>query len=256
MMSDRELDAIRSFFSLNLYEAKALIAVLRGAGDAKEVSRIAGIPYQRVYDVLRSLIAKGYIFEAEGGYRAYPPGVIIDRRVAEVREEYSRKISRVLDMRDEVKLILERISSPASVSTPSYQILRELPEILSAFIASLRGAGEAFMLIRKALRFREAFKEALLTIEPRPRIRSVVSCSEHLEEAEEELARSLGIGVKRSWGIAIDLMVTDTGYLFIGFPKSEDLFSKPLVIVVRDIDAARAALKELNEYYEGLSESC
>ncbi|MEM1611449.1 MAG: helix-turn-helix domain-containing protein [Sulfolobales archaeon] len=255
-MGDRELEAIRSFFSLNLYEAKAFIAVLRGARDAKEISRVAGIPYQRVYDVLRSLVSKGYIFEAEDGYRAYPPSVIIDKRVAEVREEYSRAVSRILGARDEVKQILERISSPASISTPSYQILRELPEILSAFIASLRGAGEAFMLIRKALRFREAFKEALLTIEPRPRIRSVVSCSEHLEEAEEELARSLGIGVKRSWGVAIDLMVTDTGYLFIGFPRSEDLLSKPLVIVVRDIDAASAALKELNEYYEELGDRC
>jgi len=255
-MSDRELETIRSFFSLNLYEAKALIAVLRGARDAREVSRIGGIPYQRAYDVLRSLIAKGYIFETEDGYRAYPPDVIVNKRVAEAREEYSKMILRIQEVRDEVKQFLERISGPVSISTPSYQILRELPEILSAFIASLRGAGEAFMLIRKALRFREIFKEALLTIEPRPRISSVVSCSEYLEEAEEELARSLGIGVKRSWGIAIDLMVTDTGYLFIGFPKSEDLFSKPLVIVVRDIDAARAALKELNEYYEELRGEC
>lgn len=255
-MGDRELEIIRSFFSLNLYEAKALIAVMKGARNAREVSRIGGIPYQRAYDVLRSLAAKGYIFETEDGYRAYPPDVIVNKRVAEVMDEYSKMIIRIQETRDEVKQLLERISSPSSITTPSYQILKELPEIISAFMASLKGAGEAFMLIRKALRFREIFKEALLAIEPRPRISSVVSCSEHIEESEKELARSLGIGVKRSWGIAIDLMVTDTGYIFIGFPKSDDVFSKPLVIVIRDIDAARAALKELNKYYEELREEC
>lgn len=255
-MSDRELETIRSFLSLNLYEAKALIAVLRGARNAREVSRIGGIPYQRTYDVLRSLVAKGYIFEAEDGYRAYPPDVIVNKRIAEVRDEYLKTISKIQMARDEVKQFLERISNPSSISTPSYQILIELPEILSAFIASLRGAREAFMLIRKALRFREIFREALLAIEPRPRINSVISCSEHIEEGEKELARSLGIGVRRSWGVAIDLMVTDTGYIFIGFPKSEDLYSKPLVIVIRDIDAARAALKELSEYYQELGEEC
>lgn len=254
-MEEREVEAIRSFLSLNLYEARALIALLKGAREAREVSRIGGIPRQRVYDVLRSLKAKGYAYEAEDGYRAYPPEVIVDRRVAEVREEYRRSVERIMRERAEVAQILERISKPGSATAPSYQVMEELPEVLSAFIASIRGAREAFMLIRKALRFREAFREALISIDPRPRIRSVVSCSERLDEEELRLAEELGIGVKRAWGVALDLLVSDTGYLLIGFPKA-GWPPRPLVILVRDAEAARAALEELGEFYDELRGGC
>jgi len=254
-MGERELEAVRSFLSLNLYEARALLALLRGAREAGEVSRIAGIPRQRVYDVLRSLKAKGYAYEAEDGYRAYPPEVIVAKRVAEAREEYRRVVERISRSRDEVTQILERISRPEAPSTPSYQILEDLPEVVAAFIASLRGAGEVFMLIRKALRFREAFREALLSLSSRPRIRAVVTCSEHLDESELRLAEELGIGVKRAWGVALDLLVSDTGYLLIGFPKG-GWPSKPLVVLVRDVEAARAALEELGDFYEELRGGC
>jgi sugar-specific transcriptional regulator TrmB len=71
---------------LTSYEAKAYVALTRrGSFAAAEVARLAGLPRQRIYDVLNSLVERGIAVARPGRivkYSATEPKVAIDRLLA------------------------------------------------------------------------------------------------------------------------------------------------------------------------------
>ncbi len=76
---------------LTTYEAKAYVALLgRDSFTAAQVSRQAGLPRQRIYDVLGSLVEKGLASARPGSvvkYAAVAPELAVDRLVAEHRRQ-------------------------------------------------------------------------------------------------------------------------------------------------------------------------
>jgi sugar-specific transcriptional regulator TrmB len=75
---------------LTSYEAKAYVALVRrDSYTAAQVSRMASLPRQRIYDVLGSLVAKGLATARPGSvvkYAAVAPDLAIERLVAAHRE--------------------------------------------------------------------------------------------------------------------------------------------------------------------------
>jgi sugar-specific transcriptional regulator TrmB len=73
------------------YEAKGYLALIgRGEATPAEISRLAGIPRQRVYDVLGSLAERLVVRQVEGTtqrYRALPPDQVTERLLAVRRRE-------------------------------------------------------------------------------------------------------------------------------------------------------------------------
>src|SRR5436853_4903256 len=76
---------------LTSYEAKAYVALLRrDSSTAAETARVAGLPRQRVYDVLSSLVEKGLASTKPGRavkYSAIAPEAALDRLLAVHRQE-------------------------------------------------------------------------------------------------------------------------------------------------------------------------
>jgi sugar-specific transcriptional regulator TrmB len=72
---------------MTMYEAKAYLALIRrGSSTAAEVARIAGVPRQRIYDVLASLVERGLASTRPGRvvkYVASPPDSAIERLVGD-----------------------------------------------------------------------------------------------------------------------------------------------------------------------------
>jgi sugar-specific transcriptional regulator TrmB len=75
---------------LNQYEATAYLALIRrGSSTAGQVARLGGLPRQRVYDVLASLVDKGLASSQPGPpakYTAVSPDVCVQRLLAERRQ--------------------------------------------------------------------------------------------------------------------------------------------------------------------------
>jgi sugar-specific transcriptional regulator TrmB len=75
---------------LTMYEAKAYLALIRrGSSTAAEVARIAGVPRQRIYDVLASLVERGLASTRPGKvvkYVASAPDSAIERLVSDHRQ--------------------------------------------------------------------------------------------------------------------------------------------------------------------------
>src|SRR5262245_61355706 len=78
---------------LTTYEARAYAALVRrDSFTAAQVARQSGLPRQRIYDVLASLVEKGLASTRPGGvvkYAAVAPDAAIDRLVAARRREMS-----------------------------------------------------------------------------------------------------------------------------------------------------------------------
>ena len=79
-----------SELGLTSYEARAYVALIgRDTSTASEVARLAGVPRQRVYDVLGSLVGKGLAATRPGDvvkYSAEPPALAVERLVEAHRE--------------------------------------------------------------------------------------------------------------------------------------------------------------------------
>jgi sugar-specific transcriptional regulator TrmB len=79
---------------LTSYEAKAYLALLRrDSSAAADVARIAGVPRQRIYDVLASLVEKGLASQRPGSpakYAAVPPEFAIERLLLIRREQLAQ----------------------------------------------------------------------------------------------------------------------------------------------------------------------
>ncbi len=75
---------------LTMYEAKAYLGLIRrGSSTAAEVARIAGVPRQRIYDVLASLVERGLASTRPGRvvkYVAAAPDSAIERLVNDRRQ--------------------------------------------------------------------------------------------------------------------------------------------------------------------------
>ncbi len=99
---DEQLIRTLSDLGLTNYEARVYLALTRrGTSTAAETQRVAGIPRQRIYDVLSSLVTRGLAAARPGQvtkYVAMPPAGAIERLVSDHRQRLERleRESRVL----------------------------------------------------------------------------------------------------------------------------------------------------------------
>lgn len=92
------LDALKSI-GLNLYERKIFVALLaKGVATAAEVSEIANVPRSRSYDVLESLVEKGFVvFQASKPikYMALAPKDALERMQENMRKGHAETLQRI-----------------------------------------------------------------------------------------------------------------------------------------------------------------
>jgi len=82
-------------FGLNTYEARCYLALLELEGaTAPEVSKASGVPPQRVYDSLSSLVEKGFIQEVNGKPKLFVPLPVREallNRIYQLKVEFERR---------------------------------------------------------------------------------------------------------------------------------------------------------------------
>src|SRR5438270_8977051 len=90
-MEASEVIAQLSRFGLTTYEVRAYVALLgRGSFTAADVARLAGLPRQRIYDVLGALAERGLATVRQGSvlkYAAVEPGAALARLLELQRDQ-------------------------------------------------------------------------------------------------------------------------------------------------------------------------
>lgn len=93
-MSGSELISQLGRLGLTSYEAKAYVALTgRESFTAAQAARLSGVPRQRIYDILGSLVEKGLASARPGTvvkYAATEPTVAIEHLLTSRREEFAR----------------------------------------------------------------------------------------------------------------------------------------------------------------------
>ena len=101
-MDNGEFVAQLTRLGLTSYEAKAYLTLIRrDSFTAAQVARQSGLPRQRIYDVLGSMVQKGLAVARPGNvvkYAATPPDVAINQLLAVQREDLSRTESAARSM--------------------------------------------------------------------------------------------------------------------------------------------------------------
>src|SRR5262245_66428210 len=127
-MESAELVSQLTRLGLTSYEAKAYLTLIRrDSFTAAQVARQSGLPRQRIYDVLASLVEKGLASARPGTvvkYAALAPDLALERLVAAKRSEFTSVERDAAD-------VIDRLS-------PEFQAGRAHSDPLE-FIAVLRG---------------------------------------------------------------------------------------------------------------------
>lgn len=104
IVKEEFLSKIRTYFGLNLYEAKIWTALLsRGIATAGELSDIANVPRSRSYDILESLEKKGFVTMKFGKpikYIAVQPSEVVERVKKHMMSETKTRIDRLDKIRE------------------------------------------------------------------------------------------------------------------------------------------------------------
>ena len=94
MEANNDFVAQLTRLGLTSYEAKAYLTLIRrDSFTAAQVARQSGLPRQRIYDVLGSLVQKGLAVARPGSvvkYAATPPDFAVNQLLAAHREDLSR----------------------------------------------------------------------------------------------------------------------------------------------------------------------
>jgi sugar-specific transcriptional regulator TrmB len=164
-------------FGLTSYESRAYVALLRRDSlTAAETARLAGVPRQRIYDVLAGLVKKGLASSRPGRvvkYAAAPPEVALERLLANHRDQ-------VAMLERSAKAIVEELSAAYSAGQQQTDPLEYIEVLRDA-----RAINERFAELQAGVR-----KEILVFTKP-PYARPAQENVEGLELAKAGKARSI-----------------------------------------------------------------
>lgn len=230
-----EVELLKRFFGLNQYEAKAYIALLKKPMARGEISEAAGIPKPRVYDVTRSLEAKGFLRNVGGVYHAVSPEVALPARRAAFRAEFEELDAK---RRRAQELLVSSLKAQGDQAPKEPTIVRGLNQIVGLLYQIIPQTSEVYLTINKALEARAVFRSVVMDavgVGRRLKIFALLPSDAKLEEEDLELIDQLGANVRLAAGVLLDILVTDRDDVLIGLPDPASTESVPVVgAYVRD----------------------
>jgi len=125
MVKDRMVELLQEHFELNLYEARAYVALVGfGVLTPAELASVSEVPAPRTYDVLRSLEKKGFAISQPGKvnkYRPVHPQNILEKFI----EEWQERVKDELELKQKAKDELIELMNPLiETEIPKYGVER------------------------------------------------------------------------------------------------------------------------------------
>lgn len=121
-MRERELRALMKDLGLNEYEVRAYLTLIkRGALTAGELATLSKVPQPRIYDVIQSLMSKGFVTTSGSRPKKVIP-VEPARVLNAMKEKYERRISIV---RDELEKLYTPVEETGTVIVVKSKITLE-----------------------------------------------------------------------------------------------------------------------------------
>ena len=237
---------LKEAFGLNSYESKLYVALLGHGLRAAGAAQASGVPQSRTYDTLRSLEKKGFVTASDGIYRSVKPSAALGSRLALYVSEFDAEVA---SRRSAMKKIVDELEPLAETASGEDEpvMLRGLESISSAFLEVLSESDEVFLLVRKGIEAKAAFLGLLG--QPGRGHRSVkLMLPAGRKIAKEELRQAADLGLELRWseGIFLDMMAGNRGGVILGVPaRGEDESFAAVAIWIRSRSFAASVLETL-----------
>lgn len=243
MVDDYEA-RLRLLLGLNRYETKVYITLLsKGPKKAIEIASISGVPRGRVYDVLRSLEAKGLINRQGHEYAAVHPRRALSRVSQRILLEAFDTIRKL----EELAETLEEKYNETTIDE-EIRLIHGLRESLATALSSVANCKEtiyftAFKSAEKSIELWNLLRPLIDRLSPNVRILipPTVTPPREITQALKEK----GVEIRRHSTVMIDSMVScDT--VIIGLPSvAFDVIS----VYIRHREFADSLWKRLNDFW-------
>lgn len=241
---------LKEAFGLNSYESRLYVALLGHGLKAADAAQASGVPQSRTYDTLRSLEKKGFVTVSEGVYSAASPSAVLGSRLALYASEFDAETANRRSAMKKIVEELEPLAEPAGGEREPV-MLRGLESISAAFLEVLGESEEVFLLVRKGLEARAAFLR-LLGQPGRGRRGVKLMLPSGRKIAKEELRQAADLGLELRWseGILLDMMAGDRGGVIIGVPARGEDDSFAVAIWIRSASFAASVLETLRPQWK------
>ncbi|WP_048146940.1 HTH-type transcriptional regulator TrmBL2 [Pyrococcus abyssi] len=125
MSKERMVELLQEHFELNLYEARAYVALVAfGVLTPAELASVSEVPAPRTYDVLRSLEKKGFAMNQPGKtnkYRPVHPANILEKFIQDWQERVKEELEAKKKAKEE---LLELMAPLIETEVPKYGVER------------------------------------------------------------------------------------------------------------------------------------
>ncbi len=232
---------LKELAGLNSYEARAYMALLR-LGEAKplKIAEEASIPYQRIYDILKSLGSKGFILDRNGLYLPRRPQEVFKAISMRVLIEARKRAKKIEELGD----ILERYK--AEETEEGLAVIRGLVNSITIAMSEVNTCNESpsFMTYKaaeKVLDFWEVFVRLIDILPAGSKIIMPVSVTVPEVIMEELNKRNIRL-FKSPFSIMDFMVACDT--TIIGLPSGK---SDVVSVMVKNKTFATAIKERLND---------
>lgn len=239
-------------FRLNLYEARVYVALISGQMNPRGISASSQVPLPRVYDVLRSLEAKGFVEERGEEYSAISPQAALESRRSQFVSAFTREeLQRKKAMVDLVRK-LEPSLRKAPAEAEEVVFLRGINAISSKFRELISGSKDITLVARKALGAKEFFKPHLK--KKGASVRILVPKSTVLTREDTRFLKESGIDIRQTDNLFLDLMVAgDRVMIGVPDPTTEEQYHSIAVLIISG-PFARSVAESLTDIWNRASQ--
>jgi sugar-specific transcriptional regulator TrmB len=230
-------EVLKQFFRLTSYESRVYLALLKSPMRLDELSRASRVPKPRIYDVVKSLLAKGFAVEQNGVYKANDPEAALTARRSVFQLEFEREEAERQRAQRELVAALRARAEGGGEHAKGPILLRGLPSIATMIFEVVPSAQTIFLTLNKAFEAKEGLRQLVFQLNPvkKASIRVLLPLNTELDDLDHELIGKFGADVRVTNGFLLDMMITDNYDVFMGLPDPTSTDAVPVVaIYLRD----------------------
>lgn len=237
---------------LSNYEASAYLALLKlGTTTPVDVARAAGVPKQRIYDVLSSLGAKGFCATHSTSPKTYTPthpAIALQRLRQLQADEFRRQENRRIV---EAKILLQHLepifkdSKDVSSELPSVELVRDQALAVGRFRELLRACANSVCFTVKIGSYSGAMFDAIrlqdMVLNKGVSCRAIVENPALSDPTIESWLAELvdaGASVRRVDHLPVQLSVFDSSHSMISVPEEGNADEASTSLVIQHVPTA------------------
>lgn len=248
---------------LTEYEAKAYYAMLQKSGlSASELSKLAGVPRTRIYEVVNNLINKGFCTQLEGKikkFKAISPQFAFTDLIENYEDELTRKRNAINDLSQNLQPIYDN-EKEADTNLDYLEIIKERNHVLEKINRLGDTASEEIMTMNKppyAVNFELACERGTVMHNPNLKYK-FVSEKEDLKDPNFvkflQLWENIGAEIRIVDEVPVKLVIFDQRAVLFSLPEKVSTTPKYTSLIIDHEALAKLYVKIFNVYFsEGIT---